>query len=593
MRQSKLAIFLWVLTLLTHPRPLLSLPVEAPVSCVKFLSALNRTLGVEVEMGAFLELLRRRPVDREVALRELLNASRVSALYGFYGRNRRGEWVQDLIPRPLAQTENFQHLFAQHPSWFAYREGDWYIRDWAKRRDIAAVLYAVLNARGVGETNLLLRRIEDHWQDGAHPMDRLLPLELAEEWENVNGVWQFQMLEFPMNGSVRTLSDARQFLQHLGHRLGLIPGDRIRPNESPVLSGLPVHIHWVPMISSLPNITASEREIRRQLFDSTIAYWGDANDHRIVSALSAISLGEPPVSEMTFDSAFVRLVRDHLRGAFSNISIQPMFRSEYLAVRATPDGIIVRNRQSGLRPEADINFPPYMKFSPVGMRGIYDGIHHRGRAPVPIIGLEFRLETTLDNSTAVMPPVHSQTSEVDMTRLLEHATGAARGLETDPAALRQRAQVLGIDPRVVFQTQQAVRRAFPNEPWGEESQMSYVLLPFNAWLNHPLVQSNLNKMDSQRRGRSVERFRQARDRYVERVNLLAAAFRDPSIAYPLPWTDAQQVTGGVRNPFHSHASPQVSALGFSSPQELYLPCMAAEAMRFVTETNLVNLTRLH
>ncbi len=566
---------------------------------------LYRTLGYEFEEGA-LEYVWSATQGLEntgmfrLAARglnaHLIANSKFRSLYGVFGKNKEGKFVQGLIPSEVLSSPRLRDLMKKHASWFQKKDGDVFLTHWADLTadELTHLTETILGCRGKNSSAVKLMKIPSAWRENPEPLDDKIPETLSEEWRERNGEYQFVGFEFPMVGGVDKKKDLEDYAVHLISRMGYFPE---LSDRNIILSGSVGHVHWVTNPSALKG---TSEEKKREIYQAIHGYWGDTNDHLTVN--DAV-LRKQKVGLETALNAFSSR---HVRATSDSIGL--LTRSIYDLVRPTANGMVVTDANAP-RGTKEMNFPVSVKSLPLGMRGIYGQAKIAPGAPIPIVGLEARNELTIDSSLKRLPAVWGDGNEVDLNRLLAHKQAGGRGLEDNPAALNHAAQRVGLEGKIFDEFERAYRE---EEKYAlqTKSATNYVdrmraltFLPINFWLEHPKVIRSLSLKTPADRKAWVENYQKRQSDYVRRLNLLLKARTDSTFDFSPEWDiPLEKAKDGINRFFPRPNYPQDSSdlitpdrphsriegvfLSVIPPDRLFLAALSVEAGRFVRDTGL-------
>jgi hypothetical protein len=549
---------------------------------------LKRTLGVEWEFSPARFDLDSANMDPMIKMSRMTNAynselagSNFRRLFAFYGKNSRGEWVENLIPPKIVHSKKFHELKNTAGIQFDIRDGQTYLANYQNlnQEQFISVLRRLMEARGKTSDELSLRKIQRAWSDKANRFDQMISDQVSEEWRDGN---RFTGIEFSMNGAVRSGADIRGYIKNLWTRLGLFDANDSRLEQA--LDQAVGHVHWVPDIQSLP---APQRQ---KVYEAVIGYWGDVNDSNEIKRLNmfqsaarldgSVSLGKDQVENLWWS----------LRESYGQYSITTLTSETYGRLAATPDGVLVHNRATDLDLAVDSNLPPVFKRLQFGLRGIYGQSSVENGKAIPIIGIEARDMPTVAENLNALPAKVKGKPEVDLLELLEHSSKGVRGLECSPVSLKARAMWLGIDASIVDDLSRVIEK--DSYKWPSNQVLARFLLPLNDWLAHPTVTRNLAKMTLVEKEAAISRYHHAIQKYRDRINQLAKARKNPTFRYQPDWTEPlKEFPDGINRVYSRNEFPEVAEIGElnSRPDMWFQMILSSEASRFITEANLEKL----
>jgi len=558
---------------------------DASAACKDVL--LNRALGLEWELG---DIRRERVIteaDGTKPLRYiLLERSKIQDLYGFFGRaeseNPNSPWIRNFLPQRVAEHPEVINELARLG--LRIEQGVLTGLQRLSGQDIHSLVKTLFEARGKFSRDLRLRKVPEAWLPKVgevltkeqHALDDLIAMELAEEWMiDASGNNVFLTVEFPSERPFTNREELVAYLQHFVARLELLPPEK--NTQINVLRWLAGHIHHTFDIAQV-----DDRYVRETYYRSLVRMWGDLNDLDIVSYLNLMSIGSDYLSgELPLTrSQFVSLA-EQLEGMFQNRTFSILTREMYERLDITDRGVVVRERDKGLDPFFDVNFPVVYKRLSYGFRGNYGQATVPAGEPVPLVGIEARGHRAFGDAIASVPEMAA--------KILDHDQAGPRGLLSDSDLLRRKASELGIDSDFMVDAEHVLAQG--TYRWTPEQVRAMVFLPLNDWLKHPLAKKNLQAMGSYTRVRAEANFEVALSRYVVRMNELANARKRLEYIYR-PWKNYVRERLGdfnIVNRSHQYMDLERANSGYSYAEyadDWFRKVLILESARFVSEAQL-------
>lgn len=345
---------------------------------------------------------------------------------------------------------------------------------------------------GVNSESLVLEKKSGTWDDKTSPSDLLIPKRVVIETRNGKSAG----LEFPMDGAVHTEAEIKMYIKNLWFRLGLIDRSEKELLEQAANETL-IHLHWVPNYQSL------SKPLRKEYYESQRNLFGDLNDKAMIDQYTNLANSASPSLSQAFDTFSVSLQQN---------PIMNLTRSTFRRVKITEDGMYEHNRRFR-NGDMDPNFSNELKLLRYGLRGKYGQPTFGLNQPVPIVGIEFRNDGPLSQTTLQVRRAEA--------KFYKDSVDGPRGIEDDPARLEQRANDLGIDPRILTAIIRANETGDPRikeSSWKQSTVNATLLMPLTPWENHPLYIQGLETLKPEQRARAQKRFTDSRARYQKNIN---------------------------------------------------------------------------
>jgi hypothetical protein len=555
-----------------------------------------RELGIEWEIhaGAFLGERFGLKYGRDFYVRVYAKPSSSSTgfrkLYGLYGKDAAGNWHSNLIPARIAERSAMRQLLKKYKKLrLSHNAAEYKLEgvDLLEPLEYAELLRDLFERRGKFHDDIKLRKNALAWAGLDERFAGLVPEELAEEWRRSWAApgnkqkYRFLGFEVAPAAPFQNFHDAQDFLRFYWHEINLFTRESGQAEHALRESG--GQVHWI----ANPQGLSPDR--RLVFYEGVIGFWGDQNDSHEVNRRNIFGKRTAPDGSVALTAEEMEIPWDVSLAGFGNYSISILTRKTYRKAQPHADGIIVTDR-SGLDPSVDPNFPPDFKRLSMGLRGAYGQTTVPEGSPVPISGLEARNDPTLERNVRSLPAKISGKPEVDMPALIAHATPGERGFIADKEGLRARAVELGVDPDIIDDASSVIAR----QPYsaGVDHVRGVYFLPLTDWLNHPLVQRNLNVLASAGRGQALKRYNDALERYKRRLSDIAKARKNPYYQYRPDVTDNwRQFNDGINRIYPREWYPEFVRPGESSsePNLWFERLLIAESYRFIAESGIADL----